>query len=153
MAGNTTPKATTKWQYLRDEMSYALNLIFDSVNEGVQAKTKGQQVVFELQQDVRTEIRALGAARNGYGRFILFVPDTANVSDPSGQAEYAGIINDKIESLFEEYAVGRRPRLNLLRHIVTLQRFELMPALNTVQGYVCEARLHYVQIFKKNDGG
>lgn len=153
MAGIGTSNATTKWEYLRDEIAYALKLVFDTVSEGIQAKTKEEQVVFELQQDVRTETKALGAVRSGYGKFILFVPNVADVSDPSGQAEYAGIVNEKIERLLEEYSVGGRPRLILSRHSVVLKGFELMPALNTIQGYVCEARLHYAQVFRKDAGG
>ena len=153
MATTITSKATTKWQYLREEMAYALKLVFDTVNEGIQVKTKEEQVVFELQQDVVPERKALGAVRNGYGKFILFVPNVADVSDPSGQADYTGVINEKIERLLEVYPVGNRPRLILPRHSVVLKGFELMPALNTIQGYVCEARLHYSQVFGRYAGG
>lgn len=153
MAENTTSKATTKWKFLRDEMDYALRLIFKVVSEGVKVTTKEEQVVFELQQDVPEEVKALGAVRHRYGKFILFVPDVANVSNPSSQADYAGIINDKIESLFEEYAVASRPRLSLQRYTVTLKSLEVLSGLNTVEGYICEVRLHYMQTFKKHAGG
>lgn len=150
MAENLTPTATTKWEYLRDEIATALKSVFNVVSEGVTEKTKGEQVVYELQQDVPTEIKALGAVRHGYGKFILFVPDTENVSNPSAQADHAGIINDKVDSLFERYEIGSRPRLIHTRYTITLQRFELLPALNTVQGYVREARVHYAQVFKRS---
>lgn len=153
MAETTTPKATTKWKFLRDEMKYALGLMFKTVSEGISVKTKEEQVVFELQQDVPVEIKALGAVRCRYGKFILFVPDVAHANNPSGQADYAGIINDKIERLFEVYAVGKRPRLSLERYTVTLKSLEILSGLNTVEGYVCEARLHYEQVFKKHAGG